>query len=385
MKSDDIALHYGDQVLTGFITQAWIDEGKYLPLILPPKSRVVSETAEALAQALESPLGDMIPFGELVEKCFRGGDVAVLVDENTRPNNHKRLLLPLLLEKLQQDYKIPSEKIKIVICAGTHRPPTEAEMEKILGKGMAPKLNIVVHDCEKNLASAGEVDGHPIKINRVAFNSDLIIPLTDVDNNYFAGVSGGAKSFCPGICGKETITWEHLHMLSYTGFAGNVALGILDGNPVYECKKKIVSSIIAALKKNGREVYCLAAIIDPQGDLVYLEGGEVFAVHRAAAVKLKDVWTVHVEERPEVVIAGARTSGINLYQAGKAIHAAYNAVKKGGFILTVAPCQDSFGNEAYRELMQMASGVFDKYTDSESTGGRTPGELGGKVRAGEND
>ncbi len=363
MRTTDIALHYGDQVLSGFIPQAWVDEGRYLPLILPPKSRVISVPAEALARALEKPIGNAAPFGELVKRCFRGGDVAVLVDDYTRPNNHTRLLLPVLLGKLQGDYKIPPEKIRIVVCAGTHRPPTETEMEKILGRGMAPGLNIVVHNCEENLAPAGEVDGRPISINSVAFNSDIIIPLTDIDNHYFAGVAGGPKAFCPGICNGETVTWEHLHMFSKTGFADNVALGILDGNPVYECKKRIVSSILASLKENGRGIYCLTAIMDPDGDLVYLEGGEIFAAHRAAAEKLKDIWTAHIRERPDVVIAGARASGINLYQAGKAVHTAYNAVKGGGIILTAAPCQDGFGNEEYKNLMKLAAAELDKYTD----------------------
>jgi nickel-dependent lactate racemase len=156
-------------------------------------------------------------------------------------------------------------------------------MKKTVGKDMVSRVSIVVHDCEKDLAQAGTVEGHPLMVNRVAFSADLVIPLTDVDNHYFAGVAGGPKSFCPGVCGREIITWEHLHMFDDYGFAKNVALGVLDGNPVYECKKRIVRAIVDSMNKHGREVYCLTAIIDPEGDLVYLEGGEIFAAHRAAA------------------------------------------------------------------------------------------------------
>jgi hypothetical protein len=117
------------------------------------------------------------------------------------------------------------------------------------------------------------------------------------------------------------------------------------------------------MKKHGREVYCLTAIIDPEGDLVYLEGGEIFAAHRAAASKLRDVWTVTLSRRPEVVICGAGTLGINLYQAGKAIHAAYTAVARGGMILAAAPCRDGLGNDEFKKLMKLAADTISREED----------------------
>lgn len=363
MKTSDIVLGYGDRTLRGFIPQEWIDNGSYLPLALPPKSRPIADAAGALAESLERPVGGIAPFSSLAESCMRGGYAAVLVDDYTRPNDHTRLLLPLLVERLKERYGLPEEKIVVVVCAGTHRAPTEKEMVKMLGAEMASRLSVAVHDCGKDLVRVGEVEGKPVEICRAAFEADLVVPLTDVDNHYFAGIAGGPKAFCPGICGREIITWEHLHMFSDTGFADNVALGVLDGNPVYECKKKIVRTIIEALKKRGTEVYCLAAIMDPAGDLVFLKGGETFAVHREAAAKLGEIWTVTLPKRPGVVIAGAQTLGINLYQAGKAIHAAYNAVARGGHIMAAVPCPDSFGNEEYKRLMAIAAGVLAKPGD----------------------
>lgn len=364
MKSNDIVLSYGDHTLTGFIPQEWIDSGAYLPLVMPRKIVPIADPAGALSRALERPVGQSPPLKALVKQCFRGGDVVILVDDYTRPNDHTRLLLPLLMEMLVKGYGIRADNIKVVVCAGTHRAPTAAEMKRIVGEDMASRLKIVVHDCERDLTRVGEMDGHPIMVNRVAFNADLLIPLTDIDNHYFAGVAGGPKSLCPGVCGREIITWEHLHMFGDEGFADRVALGVLDGNPVYECKKRIVGAIIAEMKKRGREVYCLAAITDHEGDLVYLEGGETFALHLAAAKRLRDVWTVRFERRPDVVIAGAQTLGVNLYQAGKTINAAYHAVARGGFILAVAPCADGFGDEEFRKLMLIAADVIARHKDT---------------------
>ena len=366
MKSADIVLHYGDRVLSGFIPQSWINRGGYLPLVAPRGNPPVEDRAAALARALENPVGDAPSFGEMVKRCFRGGTVSVLVDDHTRPNTHTRLLLPLLRERLCGAYGIPVENIVIVVCAGTHRRPTGGEWEKILGAEAHAGLRVVVHDCKGDLEEIGRIEGVPVKFNRTVLDSDIVIPLTDVDNHYFAGVAGGPKAFCPGVAGEEIVTWEHLHMFNDSGFAENVALGVLEGNPVYKCKKRIVGAALDALKKRGSGVYCITAIMDPEGNLVYLEGGETFAAHRAAAEMLRGVWTVRIRERAEIVIAGASNSGINLYQAGKAIHAAYHAVRRGGFILAVAPCTEGFGNDEYRKLMRLASNVLNKYPDGAS-------------------
>jgi nickel-dependent lactate racemase len=363
MRTEDIRLHYGDRVLAGFIPQEWIDRGRYLPLELSPRSPAIDDPAGALASALENPLGASPPFGALVRRGRKNGRIAILVDDYTRPNVHTRLLLPLLLDLLKSRYGVGPEQVLAVVCTGTHRLHTGAELKKVVGEEILRRIEIVSHECEKNLAPAGEADGRPIRICRAAGEADLIIALTDIDNHYFAGVAGGPKSFCPGICDRETITAEHLRMFSDTGFADRVALGVLDGNPVYESKKRIVSAIIDSLRERGRAVYCLASIIDAGGALVHLAGGEIFAVHRAAAEKLDSVWTVSLPERPGAVIAGAGSLGINLYQAGKAVHAAFTAVRPGGLILAAAPCPDRFGNEEYRRLMALAVEEMKRHPD----------------------
>ncbi|MDI6641852.1 MAG: lactate racemase domain-containing protein, partial [Elusimicrobiota bacterium] len=361
--TDEIILTYGKETISGFIPQSAIDNGKFIPLILPKKLPVIRNPQEALSRALENPVGNQKPLSQLVKENYRGGDVSIITDDHDRPNIHTRLLLPILIEMLNSKYKIPNYKIKVVIATGTHRPSTSEELETILGKGMPEKLNIVIHKCKENVVEAGKVNGQTIKINQTVFNSDIIIPLTDVENHYFAGVAGGPKSFCPGVCDMDTITYEHLHMFGPEGFEKNVGLGIGDGNPVFETKKKIVKTIIDTLKSFRREVYTIATIIDTEDDLVYLKGGEIFELHCQAAEVLKNVWTVYTEEKPEIVIASASVWGVDLYQMGKATHTAYRAVKKGGIILTVAPCSEGWGNEEFKNLMRIGMAELNKYDD----------------------
>ncbi|MDO8734825.1 MAG: lactate racemase domain-containing protein [Elusimicrobiota bacterium] len=363
LKSKDVVLHYGETTLSNFIPQKVIDNGQFLPLIYPEKLPVIKNVEQNLSDALEKPVGDQKPLSILIKENYAGGNLSIIVDDHDRPNTHTRLLLPILIEKLTVKYKIPSEKIKVVIATGTHRPSTAEELKNILGVQMFGKLNYVIHKCRENNVEAGKIDGLTVKINETVFNSDIIIPLTDVENHYFAGIAGGPKALCPGVCDMKTITYEHLKMFGDCGFAHNVDLGSIDGNPVFETKKKIVKAVIETLKKNKREVYTITSIIDTAGDLVYLKGGETFESHRKSAEILKNVWTVNIKERADIVISGAGHWGVNLYQMGKATHCAYHAVKKGGIVLNVAPCNQGWGNEEFKNLMKVGMGELNGYPD----------------------
>ncbi|MDD5688158.1 MAG: lactate racemase domain-containing protein [Elusimicrobia bacterium] len=359
----DITLSYGDKLLSGFIPHETVTSGKFIPLILPKKMAVIKDVKGALVDALENPIGDQKSLSKLIKDNYKNGDIAIIVDDHERPNIHTRLLLPILIDRLTSVHKISSEKIKVVIATGTHRPSSIEEIKKILGEEMFPKVNYVVHKCRENNVEVGKVDNQVIRIDSAVFNSDITILLTDIDNHYFTGVSGGPKAFCPGVSDMETITYEHLKMFGEFGFAHNVDLGNINNNPVFETKKKIVKVVIESLRKHGREVYSTTSIVDPEGDLVYLKGGETFESHLAAAKMLKSVWTVNIKERADIVISGAGHWGINLYQMGKATHCAYHAVKNGGIILNVAPCNDGWGNEEFKNLMKIGMAELNKYKD----------------------
>jgi nickel-dependent lactate racemase len=362
VNTNNIVLTYDKEILAGFIPQEAIASERFIPLVLPKKLTVIKNHKEALLAALENPVGEQEPLSELVRLNYKGNDVSIITDDQDRPNVHTKLLLPILLELLTTKYQIPSNNIKIVIATGTHRAPAQEEIKDILGIDIE-KYHIVVHNCKENLIAAGKVDNRVIKINKTVFDSDIVIPLTDVENHYFAGVAGGPKSFCPGVCDVDTITYEHLHMFGDEGFAENVGLGMIDKNPVFAMKTKIAKTIIETLKQHRREVYTIVTIIDPDNDLVYLKGGEMFESHRDASGVLKNVWTVNIKKKPDIVIAGASTWGVNLYQMGKATHAGYRAVKKGGTILTVAPCTEGWGNEEFKNLMRIGMKESNKHED----------------------
>ncbi|MCX6355817.1 MAG: lactate racemase domain-containing protein [Candidatus Aureabacteria bacterium] len=363
MNRTQAILHYGDRVLEDFLPRGIIERGLFHPILEPTPLPPISDPARALEKALEQPVGAAPSLPELLRRKALTRGITLLVDDYTRPNAHTRLLLPILLRLLPEKYAVPAHRINILIATGTHRPAGEAELRKILGPDLRGGMPVFWHDCDRDNITAGRIGQHRIGIDRRAFSADLLIALTDIDNHYFAGVAGGPKMLSPGIADRSTIEFEHLQMFGELGFAPNVGLGILDGNPVYECKKKTVSALLDALKKNNTDVYCLAAITDPRNNLVYLKGGEIFSVHRDAAEALKGVWTATLEQKVDIAIAGAAHLGLNVYHAGKGIHAASHAVRDGGWILAAAPCEGGIGDDEYITLLRLARPILLRHKD----------------------
>ena len=77
-------------------------------------------------------------------------------------------------------------------------------------------------------------------------------------------------------------------------------------------------------------------------------------LHRKLRPVLDRVYVAEVPRRADIVIVAAKHFGINAYQAGKAINAAARAVRPGGTILCLAPCEDGIGNEEFGRLMALA-------------------------------
>ena len=351
-------LAYGDRLLEGYLPEAIVSEGRLLTLRTPAGAPEIADVDTVLRNALEvSSTPDIVPpLKDWIESRYRGGDVTIIVDDYTRPCVHQRRLLPGLLEWLH-DQGVERGDTSILVATATHRDPTGEEYASMLGPVVWPQWwdrTFPHHDTE-DLESFGTMpDGTPIEINGRAARSEALISLSDLDYHYFAGVSGGPKHLVPGIAGRALTTADHLRMFGEVGFAANVDMGILDGNPVYEYKRTASRRILEALAGRGTFVYAVISVLNPRHGFVALEGGEILALHRKLRRVLDRVYVANVPKLADVVIVSARHLGINVYQAGKAINTAARAVRPGGTILCIAPCRDGFGNDEFRELMRLA-------------------------------
>jgi len=355
-------MEYDDSCLEGILPSDVVDEGRLIEIHGPEGYPPIEDLREKLKESLTKPIGPdgAVSLEVLFRKDYKGGICTIIVDDHTRDNIHTRILLPMLLEELFS-WGLAEENLRLLIACGTHRSPYEEEFPRILGEEIwaRHKDKVAVHSCHENLISLGEVGGMPVEIDRLAYDSEIVIPLTDMDYHYFADVGGNPKQICPGICGEGIINFEHLKMFGELGFADNVAMGIVDGNPVFDHKIVIVRLILKKLAERGTTVYSILCTLDPEGRLVQISGGDIFETHKRDRKILDKVYVVTVDRKADVTIVTALTKGIDLYQAGKALNAACRATKEGGKILLLAPCPDGLGSEGFRDLIKISARIFE--------------------------
>lgn len=342
-------LKYGDQIIDEFIpkevkdvTVLRVDE--YTPDFPDLKTK--------LLQVLDSPIGSK-PFNELVDDIYEEGKkILFMVDDKTRPNIHTKILLPLLADRLLS-LGVRKEDIGIIISSGSHVIASPKEVEsRILGADLYRIWgnNILTHDCDSGNKKVGTTSrGTPILIDEQVLASSLLIPLSDSEYHYFAGQAGTVKLFCPGVAGRETIRINHPRMFDLEkGFHEDCRLGNTEGNPVIQDMIEITG-----IMKERIPIFCVDTIVN-DGEIVYLQAGDIIECHKAASPPLRKLRVVDVDEPGDMVFVSVGELGVNLYQAGKGIHAAWNALRhdRKGWIVLLAPCEDGIGSAAYAEAMQ---------------------------------
>ena len=344
-------LKYGGQIIDDFIPK---DVSDVTVLRVDEYTPDFSDLKSKLTQVLDNPLGTK-SFNDLVNEIYAPGKrILFMVDDKTRPNIHTKILLPLVAERL---LKIGVKKvdINIIISSGSHAIASPKEVQdRILGPELYKEWgdNVLTHNCDSGNSNVGVTSrGTPILIDDQVLSSSLLIPLSDSEYHYFAGQAGTVKLFCPGVAGRETIRINHPRMFDLEkGFKDCCRLGNCEGNPVIEDMIEITSKM-----KERIPIFCIDTIIN-DGKIVYLQAGDIIECQKAASPPLRELRVVDVDEPADLVFVSVGELGVNLYQAGKGIHAAWNAIRhdRKGWIVLLAPCEDGIGSAAYEEAMEAA-------------------------------
>jgi len=134
------------------------------------------------------------------------------------------------------------------------------------------------------------------------------------------------------------------------GFHDGCRLGNCEGNPVIEDMIEITTKM-----KERIPIFCVDAIVNG-GTIVYLQAGDIIECHKAASAPLHKLRVIDVDKPGDLVFVSVGELGVNLYQAGKGVHAAWNAIRhdRKGWIVLLAPCEDGIGSAAYAEAMEAA-------------------------------
>jgi len=366
-------MRYGSTIIDYFIPKA-LNQVKILKP--SPFTRDFVDLDVKFHEILEKPVGMDVSFHKLLSQVYEVGKrITVIVDDQTRSNVHTKILLPMLLRELAS-YEVKTDDVRILIATGTHRAPTEEEVERgILGPQVYAQWrnHVFIHESDEDCGFLGETaQNTPVYIDNRIIHSCLVIPLTDSEYHYFAGQAGTIKSLCPGVAGGETVRRNHPKMFDFDrGFKPDCRLGNTLNNPVIQEIKEI-----AEMVKNETPIFGIDSIVLNR-EIVYLNAGDIVALHDAACSPLRETSVVEVDKPADLVFVSPGELGLNLYQAGKGVHAGWNAVRKDGRgrIVILAPCRDGVGNKSFYQAMHecrdksLRDGlryVIDKYCTEEA-------------------
>ncbi len=295
-------------------------------VVIPDQSRVI---ADAIHLPVNSQSFDVF--------LADAGRVLVIVNDATRPTPTAKVLDTIFEPLSKTDFRF-------IIATGVHRGPSEEEFVQIFGKYYPQiKDRIIVHDAKKDedLVYLGDsTNGTPMYVNKAGVEADRIIIISSVEPHYFAGYTGGRKSFLPGIAGYKTV--EKNHKLALVPEARALALS---GNPVHE-------DMMDAIKTVKQEIFSIMTVLDKHHQIYATCAGHIHDSFHAAIDRANEVFCAPLKEKADIVVSVVKfPQDIDLYQAQKGIDNAKLALKENGILILVAKCRCGIGGKAFADLL----------------------------------
>ncbi len=316
-----------------------VDDGRVAGLV-SPNDVPIGDEVEILHQAMAAPLGAP-PFREFVRG---GGEVLFVVNDATRPTPTARVL-DIIAGDLEG---VP---VRFIVATGIHRAPTEDEYRQIFGDHYDTyRDRIHAHDARRDemVVLGTSKNGTEMEVNRIGAEAERIVLIGSVEPHYFAGYTGGRKSFLPGIASYKTI--EQNHKLALSSAAKALAL---EGNPVHE-------DMIDALTSVKMEVFSIQTVLDKHHRIYAATAGHIHESFHAAIDKANEVFAAKIPRREAVVVSVVKyPQDIDLYQAQKGIDNGKLALAEGGVLILVAKCRTGIGEESFADLLASASSPQD--------------------------
>lgn len=339
-----IPVEYGPHAIDVLVPSNCIELTMKEVPILPDPQRAIEE---ALSNPIHCP-----PLEEIIRKKGKPPEeisVAIAVSDMTRPVPYQGeggILLPLL--RRLESSGIKREKIKIIVATGMHRASTDGEKVEMYGEEVVKQYKILDHDCE-NLAlleSVGKTKrGTQVYVNRDFYGADLKIATGLVETHFFAGISGGRKSICPGLVDLKTIQKFHGPYYLEDPRASNL---ILEGNPCHEEALEVAQTVGVDFVVNVN--------LDKNLRLVGVFAGDMVEINRRAFELIKSYAEIPIHEEFDIVLTHSGYVGRDHYQTAKAGVGALPAVKEGGMIILVAHNRDPIepiGSPEYKTLIHL--------------------------------
>ncbi len=264
-----------------------------------------------------------------LERCIEATEAFVdervlyIVNDDQRPTPSNKILSSLHVKR----------EDGILVATGAHEPPSNEFLAQF-------KKDVAVHDAEKSdVTFYGETsNGNAVYLNSTLDAFEKIVAINSVEPHYFAGFTGGRKSFIPGVAAYETI--ERNHQLALDNAAQVMKL---EGNPVHEEMVEICQMVL-----EQKDVFGINLVLDKEGELVSVEYGDILDSFYRAAEKAKEIFAVDTGKKYDNVITVANTPmDLNLDQSHKAIENVKAVVKENGNLILVSQCKDGLGHPSH--------------------------------------
>jgi nickel-dependent lactate racemase len=310
-----------------------VEENRIVGIVEPNVVSIDDET-KTIRKGIEQPINSR-SFDEFIADA---GDLLFIVNDYTRPTPTAKILEVIYP-------KAKDKNTSFIIATGIHRAPTEEEFKFIFGNYHdLLKDRIYVHDARKDedMVYLGiSSTGTEMYVNKIGVEAHKLVTIGSVEPHYFAGYTGGRKSFLPGIASYKTIEQNHKHALS-----PRAQTLVLEGNPVHE-------DMVDALKTiEGKEIFSIQTVLDGEKRIYHCTSGHIHDSFLMAIEKAHEVYCVDITEKADIVVAVAGyPSDVDLYQSQKALDNGKLALKEGGIIILVSECRSGIGEEAYFNLL----------------------------------
>ncbi|MCD4708857.1 MAG: lactate racemase domain-containing protein [Candidatus Sabulitectum sp.] len=262
------------------------------------------------------------------------GVITVVVNDGTRPSpaGYLSALQPVL-----------AGRARFLFATGTHRQATSEERLAILGRDFAGDVVAESNICDDGThvhigttLRGTEVEIHPWLLE------GPVLAVNTVEPHYFAGFTGGRKSFLPGSSSRKTIVQNH-----FLACLPGALQGKLSGNPVHEDMMEgaaLLAERTEIVMVNG--VFGSDAVFCGAYDASFFKAADVAASKCGISVGTK---YRSLELRP------GRSLEISLYQAMKAVFLWERAVEDGGELILSADCPEGLGAIQMERLLLASS------------------------------
>lgn len=312
--------------------------------VIEPKTVKRDKSNEALLQsALHSPINA----DNFAEFTSNHDSFLLIVNDHARATP-----TPLILKKVLP--YLEGKPFKIIVASGTHVQPSEQLLkERIIGENYEQlKERVVLHDAkESEFVTLGKTRREtPLKFNKIITEFEALIPINSIEPHYFAGFTGGRKSFFPGIAAYDAVEANHSMALK-----DSAKILSLQGNPLHEDLEEAAKKVVQEYP-----VFAINLVLDGEGKIVQAFAGDIIKQLYTGAKLAKKIYAPKIEEKADVVLSIVHPPlDKNLYQAQKGLENCKYTVKDGGIFILVAACKKGIGPEDYASMLQSGESIED--------------------------